>query len=176
MQTERVLFIIGAHRARRLWPADLPLIRVLNNQCSDFFLLQNGTLASEAEARGILYEVPAERKLDDKLPIGIFGPDNTLVGLLEVLRDYRMRSEWWISLMLLAPPSRKSGLGTQIHDAFESYASDQGVERLLLAVLEGNTAAHRFWSKLGYRAVKTHLPRLYGRRIHACTEYEKVLS
>src|SRR5208337_2154906 len=75
------------------------------------------------------------------------------------------------SLDLLAPASRKAGLGRRVHDAFESYAFKCGAERLLLAVLEENIGAHRFWFKLGYRAVKNHPPRCYGRRVHACTEY-----
>jgi hypothetical protein len=28
----------------------------------------------------------------------------------------------------------------------------------------------RFWAKLGYRKVKDHRPKRYGRRVHACTE------
>jgi ribosomal protein S18 acetylase RimI-like enzyme len=77
--------------------------------------------------------------------------------------------------MLVAPTSRNVGLGRQIHVAFESYTFKCGTQRLLLAVLEKNTVARRFWAKLGYRQVKDHPPKRYGCRVHACTEYEKTL-
>jgi GNAT superfamily N-acetyltransferase len=157
----------------RLWLTDLPAIRTFNQQCSDFFVLQNGTPPSEIEAEEVFNEVPPGRGVEDKLPIGVFDSDGTLVSLIDVLRDYRLKFEWWIGLMLVAPAFRNVGLGRQIHGAFESYAFKCGTRRLLLAVLEKNTGAHRFWAKLGYRKVKDHPPKRYGCRIHACTEYEK---
>jgi GNAT superfamily N-acetyltransferase len=172
---DECLFCIGTYRARRLWPADLPLIRTFNQQCADFFILQNGNSPDEAEAEEIFNELPPGRRVEDKLPIGVFDTDSTLVSLIDVLRNYRAEFEWWIGLMLVAPASRKTGLGRQIHDAFEDYASKCGAKRLLLAVLEENTGGHRFWSTLGYRKAKDHPPKRYGCRFHACTEYEKTL-
>jgi RimJ/RimL family protein N-acetyltransferase len=46
----------------------------------------------------------------------------TLVGLIDVLRNYRIKFEWWIGLMLVVPASRNAGLGSQIQGAFERYA------------------------------------------------------
>jgi hypothetical protein len=54
MQVDEILFSIGSYRAGRLWPTDLPLIRTFNQQCSDFFMLQNGTPPNEVEAQEIL--------------------------------------------------------------------------------------------------------------------------
>ena len=154
---------------------DLPLVRTFNQQCSDFFMLQNGAPPNEAEAEEVFNEVPPERRVEDKLSVGVFDSDSTLVGLIDALRNYRIEFEWWIGLMLVAPALRNAGLGMQIHDAFENYASRCGAKRLLLAVLEENTGAHRFWSKLAYHKVKDHPPKRYGCRVHACTEYEKTL-
>ena len=175
MQVDEILFSTGDCRARRLWLADLPLIWTFNQECSDFFMLQNGTPPKDAEAEKIFTDVPLDHKIEDKLLIGVFDANHTLVGLLDVQRDYRIKFEWWIGLMLLNPASRRTGLGTRIHKAFETYALKCGARRLLLAVLEENTDAHRFWLKLGYRAVKSHPLKLYGCRAHACTEYEKTL-
>ena len=175
MQVDEILFSTGDYRARQLWPADLPLVWTFNQECSDFFMLQNGTPPKETEAQGIFTDVPLGRKIEDKLLMGVFNANHRLVGLLDVQRDYRIKFEWWIGLMLLNPTSRRTGLGTRIHEAFETYALKHGAQRLLLAVLEENTGAHRFWLKLGYRAVKSHPPKRYGCRAHACTEYEKTL-
>ena len=167
------LFRIGIYRTRLLWPTDLPFIRTFNEQCSDFFVLQNGAPPNEAEAEEIFNEVPPGRRVEDKLSIGIFDSDCTLVGLIDALRNYRIEFEWWIGLMLVAPASRNTGLGRQIHDAFENYASTCGAKRLLLAVLEKNTGAHRFWSKLGYHKVIGSSAQALWCRVHACTEFEK---
>jgi GNAT superfamily N-acetyltransferase len=172
---DETLFRIGNYRARRLLPADLPFIRTFNQQCSDFFMLQNGAPPNEAEAEEIFNEVPPGRRVEDKLSVGVFDSDCTFVSVIDALRNYRIEFEWWIGLMLVAPASRNAGLGSRIHDAFENHASACGAKRLLLAVLEVNTGAHRFWSKLGYRKVKDHPPKRYGCRVHAFTEYEKTL-
>ena len=51
MQVDEILFSTGDYRARRLWPADLPLVWTFNQECSDFFMLQNGT-RQEAKVKG----------------------------------------------------------------------------------------------------------------------------
>jgi RimJ/RimL family protein N-acetyltransferase len=110
-----------------------------------------------------------------KLPIGIFDQFGQLVGLIDVLRGYRTASDWYIGLILLAPAFQGQGFGTEIHNEFVSYARREGVHRLLLAVLEANESARRFWLRLGYRKVKDFAPREFGHRLHALTEFEMVL-
>jgi len=47
--------------------------------------------------------------------------------------------------------------------------------RLLIAVLEANESARRFWLRLGYHKVKDYPPRQFGKCLHALTEFEMVL-
>ena len=169
------LFCIGSYHARRLRQVDLPLVWTLNEQCSDFFVLQNGAPADEDEAQKIFSEVPPGRSVDDKLPIGFFDSNGALAGLIDTLRNYRVDFDWWISLIVLAPALRNAGLGSALYGAFENYALKSGAKRLLLAVLDDNIRAQRFWSQHGFRKVKHHPPQRYGNRVHACIEYEKSL-
>lgn len=175
MRVDESVFTTGDYCARLLRRTDLALIRVFNEQCSDFFMMQNGAQPAEKDAVEIFEAVPSGRRVEDKLPIGVFEFDGRLLGLIDALGNYRMEFDWWIGLMLLAPASRNAGLGSKIHGAFENYAVTCGAKRLGLAVLEENCGAHRFWSKLGYRKIRDHPPTRYGCRIHACTEYEKLL-
>jgi hypothetical protein len=175
MQLDEILFSSENYLATRLWPTDLPLVLTFSQRCSDFFMLQNGTPPNEAKAEKIFIEVPPRRKIENKLPIGVFDSNNEIVGLLDVLRDYRIKFEWWIGLMLLVSSSRTAGLGRRIHDAFESYAFRCGAQRLLLAVLEENTGATGFWTKTRLSRGNESSPKRYGSRVHACTEYEKSL-
>jgi RimJ/RimL family protein N-acetyltransferase len=150
------------------------LVIQLNKDCSDFFLLQNGVPPSEGDAREIFEQVPSQSTGVTKLPIGIFNSER-LVGVLDVLRGYRTNSEWYIGFMLLASSFRGQGLGTEIHNEFVRHARSAGAHRLLLAVLEANESARRFWLRLGYSKIKDYPPRQFGNRLHGLAEYEMTL-
>ncbi len=175
LNRRRVLFGTARFTAERLSAADLDLVIQLNEACSDFFLFQNGLPPGEDDAREVFEQVLPHSTGATKLPIGIFQSER-LVGVLDILRGYRTNSEWYIGFMLLAPSFRTQGFGTEIHNEFVGYARRAGVHRLLLAVLEENDSARRFWLRLGYRKVKDYPPKPFGNRFHACTEFEMVLQ
>jgi RimJ/RimL family protein N-acetyltransferase len=175
MVTQRQALFETAHfTAELLSAADLDLVIRLNETCSDFFFFQNGLPPSEDDAREILEFLPPQSNGATKLPIGIFHSEK-LVGVMDVLRGYRTSSDWYICFLLLAPSLRGQGFGTEIHDEFVRYARRRGSKRLLLAVVEANEAARRFWLRLGYRKVRDYPPRQFGQRLHACTEFESIL-
>jgi RimJ/RimL family protein N-acetyltransferase len=169
-----ILFGAARFTAEQLSPADLDLVIQLNKTCSDFFLFQNGLPPGEGDAREVFEQVPPQSTGVTKLPIGIFHSEH-LVGLLDVLCGYRTNSEWYIGFMLLAPSFRSQGFGTEIHNEFVGYARSAGAHRLLIAVLEANESARRFWLRLGYRKVKDYPPKQFGKCLHALTEFEMVL-
>ena len=170
----KVLFTAERFTAQVLSAADLDLVIHLNNTCSDFFLFQNGVPPGEGDAREIFEQVPSPSSGVAKLPIGIFNSER-LVGVLDVLRGYPTNSEWYIGLMLLASSFRGQGFGTEIHNEFVRYARSAGAHRLLLAVLEANESARRFWLRLGYSKIKVYPPREFGNRLHGLAEYEMTL-
>lgn len=175
MTIRKILFKTTHFTAEGLSSADLDLVILLNNACRDFFLLQNGKPPSEADAREVFESVAPRCPGATKLPIGIFDQFGKLVGLIDVLRGYRTRVDWYIGLMLLAPGFQGQGFGAEIHNEFVNYARREGVQRLLLAVLEANESARRFWLRLGYRQVKDFPPRQFGNCLHGLTEFEMVV-
>ena len=170
----QILFETARFTAELLSAADLDLVIQLNKTCSDFFLLQNGLPPSEGDAREALEFVPPKSDGAAKLPIGIFHSEH-LVGVMDVLRGYRTTLDWYIGFMLLAPSFRSQGIGTEIHNEFVGYARRAGARRLLLAVLEANESARRFWLRLGYRKVKDYPPIQFGKCLQPVTEFEMVL-
>ena len=174
LRRRQSLFETQRLKAELLSVADLDLVIRLNNACCDFFLFQNGFPPSEADAREIFEFIPARSGGATKLPIGIFLSEE-LIGVMDVLRGYRTASEWYLGFMLFAPSFRSQGFGTEVHSEFVSHARRAGALRLLLAVLEENESARRFWLRLGYRKVKDYPPKPFGNRFHACTEFEMVL-
>ena len=174
LNRRQTLFKTEHFTAELLSAADLDLVIQLNKSCSDFFLFQNGLPPSEGDAREILEFVPPQSDEATKLPIGIFHSEG-LVGVMDVLRSYRTSSDWYIGFMLLAPGFRGQGIGTEIHNDFVGYARRADAHRLVLAVLEANESARKFWLRLGYRKVKDYPPRQFGKCLHALTEFERVL-
>ena len=170
----KTLFGTARFTAELLSVADLDLVIQLNRTCSEFFLFQNGLPPSGHDAREVLEQVPPQSTGVTKLPIGIFHSE-CLVGVLDVLGGYRTGLDWYIGFMLLAPSLRGRGFGTEIHNEFVGYARSAGAHRLLLAVLEANESARRFWLRLGYRKVKDYPPIQFGKFLHAVTEFEMVL-
>jgi RimJ/RimL family protein N-acetyltransferase len=175
MRTRKNLFKTAHFTGELLLPADLGLVIQLNERCADFFLFQNGQLPNEADAREVFESVLPQCNEAAKLPIGIFHQSEKLVGILDVLRGYRTASDWYIGLMLLAPGFRSQGFGTEIHNEVVSFARREGIQRLLLAVLEANESARRFWLRLGYSKVRDFPPRQFGNCLHEPTEFEKIL-
>ena len=173
MRRRDILFKTEHFAAELLSVADLALVIHLNKTCSDFFLFQNGLPPGENEAREIFESVPRSHGAT-KLPIGIFHSER-LIGAIDVLRGYRTSLEWYIGFMLLAPSFRGQGFGTEIHSEFVGYARSAGAHRLLLAVLEANESARKFWLRLGYRKVKDYPPIRFGKCLHAVIEFEMVL-
>ena len=174
LRRREILFRTAHFTAELLSAVDLDLVIELNKSCGDFFLFQNGLPPSEDDAREIFEFLPPQSHRATKLPIGIFH-SKRLVGFMDVLRGYRTTSEWYIGFMLLAPDFRCRGFGTEIHSGFVSYARRGGSQRLLIAVLEANESARRFWLRLGYRKVKEYPPRQFGKCLHALTEFEMAL-
>ena len=167
-----VLFRIDPYMAKRLSRADLGLIETLNQQCTEFFMLQNGLPPSEADAREVFEKFPAGCNAEDKLAIGLFDCRDTMVGMFDIVRGYRLATDWYVGLALITPDCRGNRLGTTAHQALAEYARRAGAEKLLIAVLKANHRARRFWKNLGYRKVKDYPPRQIGIRIPALTEFE----
>ena len=170
------LFQTDHFTAERLSLPDLDLVSNLNRECADFFKLQNGMSATDADDREFFAPAPPRCGDATKLPIGIFDARKQLVGILDILCGYRLTTDWYLGLMLLSPSYQGQGLGTEIHSGFVGYARRTGAQRILLAVLEANTAARRFWLRLGYRKVKDFPPRQFGIRMHAVTEFELMIA
>jgi RimJ/RimL family protein N-acetyltransferase len=170
-----LLFIVDRFSARRLIPEHLPLIENLNEQCIEAFMFQNGAPPTEADALETFEKFPSGFRAEDKMPIGFFNEHDRLVGMFEILKGYRNPKEWYIGLALITPDERGKGLGTNAHSALADCARRVDVKRLLLAVLQDNLRARKFWLSLGYRILKEYPPRQIGKRTHAMTEFAFLL-
>ncbi|HHY64973.1 MAG TPA: GNAT family N-acetyltransferase [Clostridiaceae bacterium] len=138
---------------RLLNSADENLVQDLCERCSDYYLLAEGRLPDKKAGHGILSDLPPGKESSDKFVYGVFNPDNVLVAVADIVRNYREEGEWMLGLLLIDPNERGSGLGRIIHEYIKNMVREQGGVKIRIGVLEDNIRAVKFWTGLGYSEV-----------------------
>ncbi len=177
MSAPTLLLNLGAHFVRPLGEDDIPLIQNLGVRCADYSYLVMGRPPDPADARALLENVPPEKTRQDNLVLGVFEKQaESLVGVLEAIRDYPEPDTWYIGVLLLDPTARGGGLGDRLHRAFAGWSLRQGVQRLKLSVLDENVAARRFWERLGYTVTRALPAQAFGDKTHTRVEMQLSLA
>jgi GNAT superfamily N-acetyltransferase len=57
----------------------------------------------------------------------------------------------YVQWAYMAPPYRRQGLGRLLLDHLVNWAHSRQVSRIELQFIEGNEAAERFWTKMGFQ-------------------------
>lgn len=68
---------------------------------------------------------------------------------------------------MLIPAQRGQGLGSEFYQAFENWASAQGITQVSLCVIEANQPGLQFWKSLGFEIIRKTEPRRFGNKTHA---------
>lgn len=134
-------------------------------ECSDYQLLESGLPPQHGDARSFLFDLPPNKTLDDKYTFAI-EKNSRIISILDVIRDYKAKDQWWIGLLLISPSMRGKGLGRQVINYIIENLSAFGVKEIQLAVLEENEAGFIFWQKMGFKQTKIIYGRRYGLKIH----------
>jgi GNAT superfamily N-acetyltransferase len=147
---KKVIFKAEGYSAVQLGEDDIPDLQDLLERASDYELLISGEPPSPWAAQELLDDCPPGKALEDKFALGIIDGSATLIGVLDVVRDYPEPGVWWIGLLLLDPGKRRRGLGQVIYHSFEQWAAQSGAIQIGLGVVEKNVHATRFWNRLGF--------------------------
>jgi GNAT superfamily N-acetyltransferase len=172
----RLLFSACGHGVTRLSNDEAPMLQRLLERCADYYELVEGRPTPPDAAVSELTEGPPDRVPHDLFCLGIQDGPGELAGVIGTLRHHRRPNQWYLGLMLLDPALRGRGLGRTMYAAFEGWIRGQGADSLLLAVVEANTRAERFWQAMGFGAPKRSPERTIGLRRHVLIEFEKVLK
>jgi RimJ/RimL family protein N-acetyltransferase len=147
--SERVFELTGCFGVR-LDEARLPELQRFYEECRDYVELQTGAPPGPHEAESLLHSLPPRTRPEDKFVIGLFDAPGHLVGVLDVIRDYPERSDWYVGLLLFGPSSRGRGLGERVARRLEDWVRALGGRALHLIVEEQNPGAIRFWKRMGF--------------------------
>jgi ribosomal protein S18 acetylase RimI-like enzyme len=147
--SERVFELTGCFGVR-LDEARVPELQALHEECRDYLELVTGEPPGPDEAERLLRELPRGRKPEDKFVIGLFDAPGHLLGVLDVIRDYPRRAEWYLGLLLFGPSSRGRGLGERVYRRLEEWVRAEGGKAIHLIVQEQNPRAIEFWKRMGF--------------------------
>lgn len=118
--------------------------------CRDYFELETGEPPGPREADDLLRSVPRGKGHDDKFVIGFFDAPGHMVGVLDVIRDYPTRGNWYLGQLLFGPTSRGHHLGERVCRRLEAWVRAEGGKAIHLIVQEQNPGALRFWKRMGF--------------------------
>ena len=169
-------FIAAGLRAVRLSVDAAPAVQRLLERCTDYYELVEGRSPASDAAIEELTGGPPERIPHDLVCLGLLAEPDALVGVIGALRNHRRPDQWYLGLMLLDPDYRGRGVGRACYQAFEGWIASQGVDSALVAVVEANTRAAKFWQSLGFGWPRCYPERTIGLRRHVLIEFEKSLG
>jgi ribosomal protein S18 acetylase RimI-like enzyme len=145
-----------------LTPEDEPKVQALLERCADYIELVSDLPPSPTMAHDLYRTLPEGKSYEDKFLIGLFTPDNELIGVLDAIRDHPQSDEWYIGLLLLEPEQRGHSLGEQTYHAFERWAAQRDAQAVRLTVAEQNERAYRFWQRLGFVEIERQPLQMFG--------------
>jgi len=170
------MFPVEGYRVVKLGEAQVPALQALHERCHVFLELIYGEPPQADAAAQLLVDRPEGKGLEDKFLFGLYPPTGeAMAGVLEVIRDFPERGEWFIGFLMLDPAHRDAGVGSRFVEALEGWVRGQRATGLRLIVQEQNPGALRFWQRRGYVITGTGQQRAHGRD-HTVLRLRKALS
>lgn len=143
---------INGLNVRLLTESDVLELQVFLDLFDDFFMLCEGEKGS---AEGILKSCPPSKDpLQDKLVLGIY-ENEQLTGLIDLIQNYPAESIWTIGYLLINPKYRSQGKGSSVVESVASALRQVQGKKMRCGVQEQNLPALNFWTKCGFKVVKT---------------------
>jgi GNAT superfamily N-acetyltransferase len=169
------LFNVGPYCVALLPETAAPDIQSLFERCEDYFQLVEGRPPATDAAILEWRDRPPGCGPGDVFCLAL-RDTNGLAGVIFALRNFPTFGDWYLGLSLLHPARRGAGLGAAFYQGFEAWVARQGGRRILLAVVEPNQRAARFWERLGFTLPRAYPARPMGLQRHVIIEYEKTLD
>jgi ribosomal protein S18 acetylase RimI-like enzyme len=136
---------------RALTPeTDTAALRDLFARAADYVMLETGQPPGDSQITGFFTGAPPGIDPATSLRLGMFLPGGQLVAIADLAFGYPNPDDAYIGLLLIDPNHRGKRLGQQMLGHVFASASTRKARRILIAVLEDNPKAQRFWQKMGF--------------------------
>lgn len=166
----------SGYLVKSLKPSDADDLQQLYEKCADFSYLVDGQPPSPTAAHEEFFAVPDGKRLDDKFMLGLFTPQNELIGLIESIRGYPDDETWWIGLIMLAPEYRGQGLLNPLAQELERWVASHGIQYIMGSVVEENIKVLRLWKRMGFEVIRQAPPRQFGQKTHSLSIIRRTIS
>lgn len=153
---------------------DEAYVQSLCERCSDFSKLMEGEPPGKDAGKDILFDLPPGKELKDKYVLGIYKEEDLLIGVIEMVKNFKTLGEWTIGLFMMDPSERGKGLGRKVHEIIRNWVFEKGGRKLRIGVIEENDKGHIFWCKMGYVEVD-RVKRKYGNKEHSVIVMELLI-
>ena len=139
------------YKIRKLTDKDLRLIKNLCENCSDYYLLDQGKPAGPNATKDILKALPPNKTYEDKYVFGLFDEKDDLSALIDLIEGFPKDNTWMLGLFLVSPDKRRLGLGKYFHKEIVKLIKNKGAKTIRIGVLDDNLIALKFWKSLDYK-------------------------
>lgn len=145
---------------------DTAIVADMFRRAADYVMLESGHGPGDAEVQDFFTGAPPGIDPAKSLQFGLFAPDGQLVVIAGAIFGFPNPDDAYLGLLLIDPAHRGKRLGQQMVDHIFIATKAKSATRILIAVLEENTKAHRFWSKMGFTEEMRSLPKQIGLKTH----------
>ena len=134
---------------RDLAPNEAPLVAQFYRDAPDYWLLAEGTVDPDRQAREFFTDCPPGCDLSQSRHLGLF-LQSRLSGVAELSYGFPEPNDAYLGLMLLGPWAQGMGHGRSFLAHAEALARNGHAARLNLAVLDANPRGCAFWTREGF--------------------------
>jgi GNAT superfamily N-acetyltransferase len=121
----------------------------------EYWLRVFGRPPGPNDARELFETVPPpEMTWRGKHVLEIEARDGSVGAIADVITDLCAPGLWHVGLFIAATRLHGTGESAALYGALETWMRERGAAWARLGVVVGNTAAERFWKKMGYTEVK----------------------
>ena len=89
-----------------------------------------------------------KNKYTTEIVIGIFEADN-LVGVLDMVKDFPVKGELILGLLMFDPAMTNRGLRGKMHKCVIEWATNLHFDKLRIDVAGDNQESYDFWKNIG---------------------------
>lgn len=133
---------------------DIDILQELCENCIDYYEMNGGRTEDLSNCGQDLFDdLPPGKDHNDKSIVGLFVNENTLAGIIEIVKDYPEEKTWYIGQMMMRREMRGQGIGQGFLQEYLKYLSELNVNKIRLGVLQENEKAYRFWKRMGFKLI-----------------------
>ena len=141
---------LDGHVIRAAMADDEAAVQTLFEADPNYFKIVEGAPAGPTEFQNTITELAPGKSYEDKFVFCVLNPDENIVAVVDILRDYPEEGIWFVGLVFVARTERGQGLGSRLVEAICTHIPKQGGHAARIAVADKNIDAMRFWERAGF--------------------------